>query len=206
MLANPLYQIRESGRTSLASECPIYKISLLGDGTVGKTALRHRFMKGLFDTNYSMTIGADFATKTIKIADRQIKFQIWDLAGQRHFSMIRPVYYRGSLGALVVFDISNPESFQNVLNWIEELWKNNGKGLIPILLLGNKLDLRNKFPETISLDQGKKLAEGLSENTEREGFRVPYLETSAKTGRNVLQAFTLLGQQISSFIAQRIGN
>ncbi|MFX0114733.1 MAG: GTP-binding protein [Candidatus Hodarchaeota archaeon] len=206
MLANPFQQLREKGRSSIAPECPLYKISLLGDGAVGKTALRHRFMQGMFDDNYSMTIGADFATKTIEIDGNWIKFQIWDLAGQPHFSSIRPIYNRGSLGALVVFDISVPESFQNVLRWIEELWKSNGKGLVPIILLGNKLDLRGKLHGTVTFDQAKMLAERLSENTEREGFAVPYLETSAKTGANVQQAFTLLGQQISDFIAQRIGN
>ncbi|MFQ5979630.1 MAG: GTP-binding protein [Candidatus Heimdallarchaeota archaeon] len=206
MLAQPLSKIREMGKAGLNSECPIYKIALLGDGAVGKTSLRHRFMRNGFDDGYSMTIGADFATKTLEVDGKQIKFQIWDLAGQPQFSSIRPIYYRGSVGALLVYDISVPKSFHNALNWVTELWKNNGKGPVPFVLLGNKFDLRNKFPDAISSDQGKSLAEQLSEKTLEEGFEIPYLETSAKTGRNVTQAFSLLGANVSNFIAQLIGS
>lgn len=205
MLAQPMSKIREMGKASSKPECPIYKIALLGDGAVGKTSLRSRFMRNAFDDGYSMTIGADFAAKTLEVDGKQIKFQIWDLAGQPHFATIRSLYYQGSLGALLVYDISVPESFQNVLKWVDELWKNNGKGFVPIVLLGNKFDLRNKFPEAISSDQGELLAEQLSEKTSEEGFEVSYLETSAKTGQNVTQAFSLLGKNISDFIAQCLG-
>jgi small GTP-binding protein len=185
---------------------PMYKVALLGDGNVGKTALRRRFMENIFDNNYMMTIGADFAIKTIELNGLQIKFQIWDLAGQPRFAAVRETYYRGALGALIVFDITSPPSFQNIGAWIESLWKYSGKGQVPIVILGNKLDLRDKYPETVMPEQGKLIAEQLSQIDLGEGLTVPYLETSAKTGENVHQAFALLGQQVSRFIAQRIGN
>lgn len=182
---------------------PIYKITLLGDFAVGKTSLRHRFMGDFFDTSYMMTIGADFASKMINVEDRQIKFQIWDLAGQPRFSAVRKLYYRSAVGALLVFDITTPESYRNVQNWVEELWKHNGSGVLPIILLGNKLDLRDKFSEAITSDQGNAMAKQLSERTQEEGFDISYLETSAKTGKNVNQAFHDLGLKISGFVAQR---
>ncbi len=181
---------------------PIYKITLLGDYAVGKTSLRHRFMGGFFDTNYMMTIGADFASKMINAEGRQIKFQIWDLAGQPRFSAVRKLYYRSAVGALILFDITAPESLQNIPNWVDELWKHNGSGAVPIILLGNKLDLRAKFDEAVTSDQGNAMAKQLSERTIEKGFDVSYLETSAKTGQNVYQAFEDLGLRIADFIAQ----
>ncbi|MFW9917757.1 MAG: GTP-binding protein [Candidatus Thorarchaeota archaeon] len=179
---------------------PIYKITLLGDFAVGKTSLRHRFMGGFFDTNYMMTIGADFASKMINAEGRQIKFQIWDLAGQPRFSAVRKLYYRSAVGALVVFDVTTPESLQNVPNWVEELWKHNGSGVLPIILLGNKIDLRHKFAEVVTADQGNAMAEQLAERAIEKDFEVSYLETSAKTGQNVHQAFQDLGLRIADFV------
>ncbi|MFQ5979602.1 MAG: GTP-binding protein [Candidatus Heimdallarchaeota archaeon] len=179
----------------------VYKITLLGEGAVGKTALRDRFMGKPFSADYHMTIGADIAFKTKYYGDKEVKFQIWDLAGQPRFELVQPPYYRGSLGSLIVFDLTRPESLERVLNWVDKLWKLSGKGKIPVVLLGNKADLRNApSVTTLSPEQGQAVAEKLSEISRHWGFEVPYLETSAKMGRNVEDAFDLLATNISQFI------
>lgn len=183
----------------------VYKITLLGEGAVGKTALRDRFMGKPFSADYHMTIGTDIAFKTKSYADKEVKFQIWDLAGQPRFELVQPPYYRGSLGSLIVFDITRPESLEKVLNWVDKLWKLSGKGKIPLVLLGNKADLRDTpSVKTLSPEQGQAVAEKLSEIGRGSGFEVPYLETSAKTGRNVEDAFDLLATNISHYIQGKL--
>ncbi len=178
----------------------LFKICLIGDGRVGKTTLRHRFIgdKG-FNESYIMTIGADFALKEITIGNIPLTFQIWDLAGQPHFKSVRSVYYAGAGAAVVVFDITRPKTFANSILWINELWKNTGKGPVPIILLGNKTDMR--YDSTVDSSQfvndedARKFCKLFSLETARyKGFIVPYLPTSAKTGLNVNKAFDYLGR------------
>lgn len=175
------------------------KISLLGDGAVGKTSLRERFMGRGFKREHMMTIGADFASyeKEIRLQNGDIynvTFQIWDLAGQQTFQSIRSRFFRGSMGALCVFDVTRPDSFQNITQWIEELWRNNGRGIVPITILGNKSDLRNK--NSVSSDKAAQYAAAISKNTMSRGFEVQYMDTSAKEGLNVERAFDTLGLTI----------
>lgn len=184
---------------------PVYKVTLLGDGAVGKTSLRDRFMGKAFPTEYLMTIGADFATKSLEIGGRRVKFQIWDLAGQPRFEMVRELYYKGALGGLLVFDVTRPHSFENSTSWIKEVWGNNGKGRIPLVILGNKTDLRNKVPTSVRAKQAEQLAEELSKICASEGFSISYIETSAKTGENVETAFSALGKAVGDFITKKIG-
>ncbi|MFQ5980690.1 MAG: GTP-binding protein [Candidatus Heimdallarchaeota archaeon] len=184
---------------------PVYKVTLLGDGAVGKTSLRDRFMGKAFPTEYLMTIGADFAAKSIEIEGRRVKFQIWDLAGQPRFEMVREMYYKGALGGLLVFDVTRPYSFENTMSWIREVWGHNGKGRIPLVLLGNKIDLRSQFPMFVRSEQAEQLAKGLSEICSSDGFSIPYIETSAKTGENVEEAFSALGTAVGSYITKQIG-
>ncbi|MHA1451066.1 MAG: GTP-binding protein, partial [Candidatus Hodarchaeales archaeon] len=110
----------------------LIKIALIGDGAVGKTALRERFIGREFKANYLMTIGADFATYKTTVDGKEIKFQIWDLAGQQRFESVRTLYYRGTMGALMVYDVTRAETFQNTPKWIEECFKHSGKGSIPL--------------------------------------------------------------------------
>ncbi|MHA2496545.1 MAG: GTP-binding protein, partial [Candidatus Hodarchaeales archaeon] len=166
-------------------------------GAVGKTALRDRFMGKQFKANYMATIGAGFATKTVEIGNKKqpIKFQIWDLAGQPRFQVVREMYYRGAVGALIVFDITRKETFDHTVAWVDEIWSKCGQSKVPIVLLGNKIDLREAFPEGITPEDGQTLAGKLSNGN----FTVPYIETSAKTAENVHRAFTLLGENILDF-------
>jgi len=163
----------------------LFKSIVVGDGGVGKTALTLRFSKGFFTEDYKMTIGVDFHVKTIMIETEdegslRVKLQIWDTGGQERFSSIRPMYYRGSLGALLIFDLTSYESFEHLPQWIEEV-RSNIKNDVPFLLVGNKSDLLNEraiSPEEI--------------NSFTEKFNLYYMETSAKTGEGVGDCFYIL--------------
>ncbi len=176
----------------------ILKIALLGDGAVGKTSLRTRYMGRGFTPQHLMTIGADFAAvdKTINYngTDYHVTFQIWDLAGQARFTDVRQRFYFGSLGGLLLFDVTRPESFQNIPNWLNEIWKNSGSGAVPIIVLGNKSDMRSN--SSVSVKKAEDYCQQLTKNTKQHGFEVIYIETSAKDGTNVDEAFEALGKRI----------
>ena len=159
----------------------LFKSIVVGDGGVGKTALTLRFSKGFFTEDYKMTIGVDFHVKTINIDSNEglirAKLQIWDTGGQERFSSIRPMYYRGSLGALLIFDLTNSSSFEHLPQWIEEV-RANVKNEPPLLLVGNKSDLVDQ--RAISLDVFTR------------NFNLFYMETSAKTGEGVGDCFYIL--------------
>ena len=162
----------------------LFKSIVVGDGGVGKTALTLRFSKGFFTEDYKMTIGVDFHVKTISIDTSEgplkCKLQLWDTGGQERFSSIRPMYYRGSLGTILVFDLTNSASFEHLPQWIEEV-RANIKSEIPVLLVGNKSDL---------LDQRAVSAKEISKFT--NDFNLYYMETSAKTGDGVGDCFYIL--------------
>ena len=162
----------------------LFKSIVVGDGGVGKTALTLRFSKGFFTEDYKMTIGVDFHVKTINIDSNEgpirAKLQIWDTGGQERFSSIRPMYYRGSLGALLIFDLTNSATFEHLPGWIEEV-RANVKTEIPLLLVGNKSDL---------VDQRAVSLEEINEFT--RDFNLFYMETSAKTGEGVGDCFYIL--------------
>ncbi len=183
----------------------LIKIALLGDGAVGKTALRNNYMGEVFSKDYTLTIGADFATKDITITTPEgkeigLKYQIWDLAGQPRFIAVRDLYYRGCRGGLLVFDVTRPESYMHMSDWIKELWENNGVGRIPFVIVGNKTDQREQVQNSLNHEQGLNYARQLTKITRPHGFSIPYIETSAKTGENVNQAFVLLGKEIFNHI------
>ncbi|MFX0090537.1 MAG: Rab family GTPase [Candidatus Hodarchaeota archaeon] len=180
------------------------KITLLGDGAVGKTALRERYLGKGFSGSYTMTIGADFASKRQLVDNENLIFQIWDLAGQPRFESVRDIYYKGATGALLVYDITRRESFENLNVWLNELWSNNGKGKVPVVILGNKHDLRTTGdPTQVSYETAMELIENLSEKTKEAGFSLSYFGTSALTGKNVTEAFEELGRKIIKYAEDR---
>jgi len=162
----------------------LFKAIVIGDGGVGKTALTVRFSKGIFTEDYKMTIGVDFNVKTISIEKPEgvirCKLQVWDTGGEERFGSIRPMYYQGSLGAILVFDLTNYASFEHLLKWIEEV-RTNIKFEIPLLLVGNKSDLSDQ--RAISMKEVKQFA---------KDFNLHYIETSAKTGESVDDCFYVL--------------
>lgn len=170
------------------------KLCLLGDGKVGKTSLRRRYLGQGFSTEYLETLGADFAIKRTVFAGLVFRFQIWDIAGQPRFSELRKAFFMGSQAAIVLYDISNPATISSVDNWVRELWANNGKGPhLPIVIVGNKVDLRRKVDTAVPGSEGRELAEQLSEEVSLP-FTIPFLETSALTGTNVDVAFQTIIQ------------
>ena len=183
----------------------IFKICLLGDGATGKTSLRTRFMGRGFNPNHNLTVGADFAAveKTIEYngKNHSVTFQIWDLAGQQRFQEVRSRFYLGTLGALCLFDITRSDSFQNIPSWINELWKHNGKGVVPLVLIGNKSDLRDG--KSVSPSNALTYCEQLTSNTLAHGFDVQYVETSAKNGDNIDLAFETLGRKIMDKMSKK---
>lgn len=171
----------------------VLKIVLLGDGSVGKTTIRLRYLGYGFQANYLQTIGADFALKDIKLDEKIIKVQIWDLAGQVSFEKIRLNYLLGCHSAFIVYDIANPDSYQSVLTWYDEL-ANGLPEKLPIVIIGNKIDLRSENKDTLSELEGLKMADRL----QRRNGSMPvfYIETSAKTGENIATAFNILTEEL----------
>ncbi|KAI7692950.1 Ras-related protein Rab-6A [Sarcoptes scabiei] len=154
-----------------------FKLVFLGEQSVGKTSLITRFMYDTFDNTYQATIGIDFLSKTMYLEDRTVRLQLWDTAGQERFKSLIPSYIRDSTVAVVVYDITNANSFLQTSKWIDDVRTERGNNVI-IMLVGNKTDLQDK--RQISADEGEKKAKELN---------VMFIETSAKSGYNVKQLF-----------------
>ncbi len=182
-------------------EVRLFKIILAGDGAVGKTSLRRRYMGLGFEKEYIRTMGADFAVHETTIGNEMIRWQIWDIAGQPEFSQVVKTYYKRCIGAIVVYDITQPSTFEHVEDWVTDIWKYNEMfPVIPLVLVGNKIDLRRSQKNTMTNKDGKQLAAKYSATTRKIGFSVPYLETSALTGEGVHQTFQELRELIIGFI------
>ena len=170
----------------------LYKVCIVGDGSVGKTAITERFLGGLFSSAYNLTIGTNISTHEIKVnGEKRIKFQIWDLAGQQRFEFVRSTFYSGSHGIVMVFDVTNPDSFVNLREWSFEILQNYGQHNLPlpIVLLGNKSDLQTK--QIISQDSIANFREVLKLDFQSDS--IPFLYTSAISGMNINEAFEALG-------------
>uniref|UniRef100_A0A8C1CQE8 RAB6A, member RAS oncogene family n=1 Tax=Cyprinus carpio carpio TaxID=630221 RepID=A0A8C1CQE8_CYPCA len=154
-----------------------FKLVFLGEQSVGKTSLITRFMYDSFDNTYQATIGIDFLSKTMYLEDRTVRLQLWDTAGQERFRSLIPSYIRDSTVAVVVYDITNVNSFQQTTKWIDDVRTERGGDVI-IMLVGNKTDLADK--RQVSIEEGERKAKELN---------VMFIETSAKAGYNVKQLF-----------------
>ena len=160
------------------------KIIVVGDSGVGKTNLINRFATDKFDTNSKATIGVEFVYKTLKIGKEVIKVEVWDTAGQERYRSITSSYYKGARGAIIVYDITNDDSFHNVESWMNEVVK-KGKKDIQFLLLGNKKDLVND--RLVSEEKGIEKARELN---------MRLFEASALDKTNVNEAFNYLIKEI----------
>ncbi|XP_020340892.1 ras-related protein Rab-6A isoform X2 [Oncorhynchus nerka] len=154
-----------------------FKLVFLGEQSVGKTSLITRFMYDSFDNTYQATIGIDFLSKTMYLEDRTVRLQLWDTAGQERFRSLIPSYIRDSTVAVVVYDITNVNSFQQTTKWIDDVRTERGSDVI-IMLVGNKTDLADK--RQVAIEEGERKAKELN---------VMFIETSAKAGYNVKQLF-----------------
>ncbi|MHA2226535.1 MAG: Rab family GTPase [Candidatus Hodarchaeales archaeon] len=167
------------------------KVVICGDYAVGKTTLVKLFLGENFQNSYKPTIGVDIGRKIVQIENQKILFQVWDLSGQHSFQPIRRQFYSHSNGALLIFDISRRETYQNILKWTEELIEQTGQ--IPLVLIANKIDLREKFRNSVTLKEGKNLSELISEQT---GTQTQIIEVSAVHKQNNLEPFFILGKSI----------
>jgi len=162
----------------------LFKMLLIGDSGVGKSSLLLRFTDNTFVESFVATIGVDFKIKTMTIDGATVKLQIWDTAGQERFRTITSTYYRGSHGIIVVFDITNPTSFQNIQKWLLEIERNANQD-VSRLLVGNKVDKESE--RKVSYEEAKALAEQVG---------LTYAESSAKDCTNVTEIFEKMGQDI----------
>jgi len=162
----------------------LFKLLLIGDSGVGKSCLLLRFADDTYTESFISTIGVDFKIRTVELDHKTIKLQIWDTAGQERFRTITSSYYRGAHGIIVVYDVTDMESFNNVKTWLSEIDK-YATDKVNKLLVGNKCDLVVK--KVVDYNTAKEFADSL---------RIPFLETSAKNATNVEQAFMTMTAEI----------
>ncbi|MFX0003260.1 MAG: Rab family GTPase [Candidatus Hodarchaeota archaeon] len=162
------------------------KVLLTGAAAVGKTSLVQRFIKNRFQANYKLTVGVDILTKDVEFRPGEIAtLSIWDIGGQQRFEFIRSTFYKGAAGTLLVFDLTREQTYTEIRKWLTEIRQFAGD--IPFVLIGNKADLMEDVGVVIDRDEARSFAEN-------EGSI--YIETSAKTGVNVDEAFTELTRRI----------
>ena len=167
----------------------LYKILILGDSTVGKTCFLTRYADNTFQENQMATLGVDYKLKNIKMEDGNIvKLQIWDTAGQDRFHSLTRNYFKGAHGIILLYDITTQSSFDNVSKWIKQI-KEDASEKVVIILVGNKIDLEHK--RAIPTEEGEKIA---------EDFGLIFFECSAKTGKNINEAFNeLIKKTVANF-------
>ncbi|KMZ73255.1 GTP-binding protein YPTM1 [Zostera marina] len=162
----------------------LFKLLLIGDSSVGKSCLLLRFADDSYMDSYISTIGVDFKIKTIDLDAKVVKLQIWDTAGQERFRTITSSYYRGAHGIIIVYDVTEMETFINVKQWLKEI-NNYASDTVRKVLVGNKCDmLENRAVKT---EEAKAFADSLG---------IPFIETSAKDAINVEQAFLTMSAEI----------
>ncbi|KRX11172.1 P-loop containing nucleoside triphosphate hydrolase [Pseudocohnilembus persalinus] len=169
----------------------LFKIVLIGDSGVGKTNILTRFIKNEFNLESKPTIGVEFATKTLKTDDKLVKAQIWDTAGQERYRAITNAYYRGAVGALVMYDMTRQNTFENIKKWLQELREHADPNIV-IMLVGNKNDLKEQ--RAVKTEDATEFAK---ENS------LAFLETSALDGDNVEDAFQKVVSEIYNLLKDK---
>ena len=170
----------------------LFKYIIIGDPSVGKSNLLMKFAHNKFTEDYQATIGVEFGAKNITFNNQVYRIQIWDTAGQENFRSITRAYYKNSVCAMVVYDITNRESFEHVQNWIDDI-KNQSPKTVLIILVGNKIDLDEN--RVITYDEG-------SEFATKNGLI--FEETSAKTGVGIEEIFLKSAKEIAKKMEQGV--
>ena len=166
-------------------EC-VYKVLLLGDSTVGKTCFLLRYCDKTFEDAHLTTVGLDYRLKSMVLKNgKNVKLQIWDTAGQDRFRAITKNYYKGANGIILIYDVTNLQSYENVKNWIAQIKESANQNVI-IYLVGNKIDIKEE-DRCVKTEDGKKLA---------EEFKLPFFESSAKIGININEIFEQIVEKI----------
>jgi small GTP-binding protein len=174
-----------------------YKLVLIGDGGVGKTSIRERYLGKGFKRSQLATIGVDFAQKYTSFGGVNVRHIIWDLAGQPSYASVRRHYYEGSSAIILVYSVIERESFDNASKWLVEAYKQlrgpdwYGWEGLPTAVIGNKIDLRDsgEFEDIVSTEEGQAFAEYFAERLDAPAL---YKETSALTGENINETFSEL--------------
>ena len=161
-----------------------FKIVIVGDSGVGKTNLVKRFIQNTFSSNTLATVGVEFFSNNYYINDKLCKIEMWDTAGQERYKSMTSAYYKGSMGAILVYDVTNQVSFNNIERWYNEIRDFSSKD-IQIIMVGNKTDLKDKIVITTEMSQNKSA-----------DLEIPVVETSALNASNVKEAFHLLIKEI----------
>ncbi|KAL8151922.1 hypothetical protein V2J09_021730 [Rumex salicifolius] len=169
----------------------VFKIVLIGDSAVGKSQILARFARNEFSLDSKATIGVEFQTRTLLIQHKSIKAQIWDTAGQERYRAVTSAYYRGAVGAFLVYDITKRQTFEHIPRWLEELRGHADKNIV-IMLVGNKSDLDNQ--RAVPTEDAKEFAE-------KEGLF--FLETSALEATNIETAFTTVLTEIFNIVNRK---
>nr|ACG30764.1 ras-related protein RIC2 [Zea mays] len=169
----------------------LFKVVLIGDSGVGKSNLLSRFTKNEFSLESKSTIGVEFATRSLQVDGKVIKAQIWDTAGQERYRAITSAYYRGAVGALLVYDVTRRTTFDNVGRWLRELRDHTDQSIV-VMLVGNKSDLRHLV--AVSTDDAKEFAEAES---------MYFMETSALDATNVDSSFSEVLTQIYQIVSKK---
>lgn len=172
----------------------VFKVLLIGEGAVGKTSLLKRATQNTFDENMKLTVGVDFAVRDIAESSWQATLQVWDLGGQVRFRELAVYYFKGARLAIAVFDITLRHTLDRLEEWITNL--HNSEGAVPLVIVGNKTDLREQLPEGGSFVTA---AEGQAFATKHQA---PYIEASAKTSKGVDAIF----QEITKILKGRYPN
>jgi len=162
----------------------IFKLIIIGDSTTGKTNILSRYLNNKFDKISKSTIGVELGNKTFNIKNNIVNCQIWDTAGQERYRSMTKAYYKGALGALIVYDITKKTTFESVENWITDL-KNSADQKISVILIGNKNDLEEE--REVKIEEGEMKA---------KEFGIAFLETSALNGTNIEKAFKILVEEV----------
>lgn len=162
----------------------LFKLLLIGDSGVGKTSLLFRFSDDAYTPTFISTIGIDFKIKTIELKGKKIKLQIWDTAGQERFHTITTSYYRGAMGIMLVYDITNAKSFDNIQKWLRNIDEHANEDVVK-MIVGNKCDMEDR--RIIAKERGEAIA--------RE-HGIKFMETSACSNINVEKAFLDLSKAI----------
>ena len=164
----------------------VYKVLLLGDSTVGKTCFLLRYCDKTFQDAHLSTIGLDYRVKTMTLKNnKNIKLQIWDTAGQDRFRAITKNYYKGANGIILIYDVTNLQTYENVKNWITQIREETNPNVV-IYLAGNKIDIPEE-ERVVKTEEGKEIA---------DEYKLQFKETSAKDGINVNEVFQELVEKI----------
>ena len=166
----------------------LFRYIIVGDMAVGKSCIFLQFTDNKFRHQHELTIGVEFGGKTIEIGNKNVKIQIWDTAGQEAFQAMTRTYYKGAIGALLMYDITRKDTFTHISKWLEEVQTHGAKNVC-IILIGNKKDLEDK--REVSYEEGEALA---------KEHKLLFLETSAKTAENVAEAFNVSAKSIVEMI------